>query len=181
MVNLGQRRDHLQEQKLKTSTEKRKLKQELTGERWSQALLGKIPVGASVNMCTCVHSGMFYKVVEDTGFLITYVMELETFINKFKSCKIKLTQILKNLRFPRQIILGLQSKYVSDQMVVLPTELWAIYCLFVHISFKYLFGQVLVAACEIWFPDQKSNPGPWHWEYRVLVTGSPGKSCVLIL
>ena len=61
---------------------------------------------------------MFYKVVEDTGFLITYVMELETFINKFKSCKIKLTQILKNLRFPRQIILGLQSKYVSDQMVV---------------------------------------------------------------
>lgn len=66
---------------------------------------------------------MFYKVVEDTGFLITYVMELETFINKFKSCKIKLTQILKNLRFPRQIILGLQSKYVSDQMVVLPTEL----------------------------------------------------------
>ena len=74
-------------------------------------------------MCTCVHSGMFYKVVEDTGFLITYVMELETFINKFKSCKIKLTQILKNLRFPRQIILGLQSKYVSDQMVVLPTEL----------------------------------------------------------
>jgi len=66
---------------------------------------------------------MFYKVVEGTGFLITYVMELETFINKFKSCKIKLTQILKNLRFPRQIILGLQSKYVSDQMVVLPTEL----------------------------------------------------------
>ena len=66
---------------------------------------------------------MFYKVVEDTGFLITYVMELETFINKFKSCKIKLTQILKNLRFPRQIILGLQSKYVSDQMVVLSTEL----------------------------------------------------------
>ena len=133
MVNLGQRRDHLQEQKLKTSTEKRKLKQELTGERWSQALLGKIPLGASVNMCTCVHSGMFYKVVEDTGFLITYVTELETFINKFKSCKIKLTQILKNLRFPRQIILGLQSKYVSDQMVVLPTELWAIYCLFIFL------------------------------------------------
>lgn len=32
-VNLGQRRDHLQKQNLKTSTEKRKLKQELTGER----------------------------------------------------------------------------------------------------------------------------------------------------
>ena len=65
-------------------------------------------------------------VIAINGHYFMNITELELedpFINKFKSCKIKLTQILKNLRFPRQIILGLQSKYVSDQMVVLPTEL----------------------------------------------------------
>ena len=34
----------------------------------------------------------------------------------------------------------------------------------------------LVAACRIQFPDQGMNPGPLHWENRVLTTGPPGKS-----
>ena len=35
---------------------------------------------------------------------------------------------------------------------------------------------LLVAACEIQFPDQGSSLGPLHWEFRVLATGPPGKS-----
>ena len=33
-------------------------------------------------------------------------------------------------------------------------------------------------SCSMWnwFPDQGSNPGPLHWEHRVLATGPPGKS-----
>ena len=34
--------------------------------------------------------------------------------------------------------------------------------------------QLLVAACEIQFPDQESNPSPLHWEHGVLATGLPG-------
>ena len=34
----------------------------------------------------------------------------------------------------------------------------------------------LVVACGIHFPDQRSNPGPLHWEPRVLANGPPGKS-----
>ena len=36
--------------------------------------------------------------------------------------------------------------------------------------------KLLVAACVIKFPDQKSNLGPLHWEQEVLATGPPGKS-----
>ena len=36
--------------------------------------------------------------------------------------------------------------------------------------------ELLIAACGIKFLDQGSNLGPLHWERRVLVTGSPGKS-----
>ena len=32
-----------------------------------------------------------------------------------------------------------------------------------------------VAARGIWFPDQGLNPGPQHWEWGVLATGTPGK------
>ena len=31
--------------------------------------------------------------------------------------------------------------------------------------------ELLVTACGIWFPDQGANPGPLHWELRVLATG----------
>lgn len=34
----------------------------------------------------------------------------------------------------------------------------------------------LVAACGIQFPDQGSNPAPWHSEFGVLTAGPPGKS-----
>ena len=37
-------------------------------------------------------------------------------------------------------------------------------------------SRVLVAAHGIQFPPQGSNPGPLHWEHRVLTTGPPGKS-----
>ena len=36
--------------------------------------------------------------------------------------------------------------------------------------------RLLAAACRILFSDQGLNPGPVHWECRVLTTGSPGKS-----
>ena len=50
-------------------------------------------------------------------------MELETFINKFKGCKIKLIPYSEELEVSEADNIGLQSKYVSDQIVVLPTEL----------------------------------------------------------
>ena len=34
----------------------------------------------------------------------------------------------------------------------------------------------LVVVCGIYFPDQRLNLGPLHWEHRVLATGLPGKS-----
>ena len=41
--------------------------------------------------------------------------------------------------------------------------------------------ELWIAACGTWFPDQGLNPGPLHWEGRVLVTGPPGKSLTWIL
>ena len=51
--------------------------------------------------------------------------------------------------------------------------------LFLNIYLLYLFIWLflaLAAACEIKFPDQGLNPGPLHWEHRVLASGSPGKA-----
>ena len=39
----------------------------------------------------------------------------------------------------------------------------------------YLAAPGLVAAFGIQLPDQGSNPGPLHWERRVLATGPPRK------
>ena len=39
----------------------------------------------------------------------------------------------------------------------------------------------LVGAHRIQFPDQGSNPGPLHWEWRVFATGTPGKSLIHII
>ena len=36
--------------------------------------------------------------------------------------------------------------------------------------------KLLIAARGIHFPDQGSNPGPLHWEHRVLATGPPGNA-----
>ena len=33
--------------------------------------------------------------------------------------------------------------------------------------------ELLVVACGIYFPNQRLNPGPLHWEQRVLATGPP--------
>ena len=35
--------------------------------------------------------------------------------------------------------------------------------------------ELLVTACEIWFPDQGSHSGPLPWEFRVLATEPPEK------
>ena len=39
----------------------------------------------------------------------------------------------------------------------------------------------LVVEFEIWFPERRLNPGPLHWECRVLATGPPRKSLSLWL
>ena len=43
-----------------------------------------------------------------------------------------------------------------------------------------LFFSPSVAACGIQFLDQVWNPGPQHWEHRVLTTAPPQKSCFYI-
>ena len=50
---------------------------------------------------------------------------------------------------------------------------------FFNIYLFYLFIWLflaLAAACGIKFPDQGLNPGPLHWEHRVLAAGPPGMS-----
>ena len=50
---------------------------------------------------------------------------------------------------------------------------------FFNIYLFYLFIWLflaLAAACGIKFPNQGLNPGPLHWEHRVLAAGPPGKS-----
>ena len=39
--------------------------------------------------------------------------------------------------------------------------------------------ELLAVACGIQFPDQGLNPGPLHWEVRVLATGPPGTFAVV--
>ena len=38
---------------------------------------------------------------------------------------------------------------------------------------------LLVVACGSLLPDHGSNPGPLHWEHRVLATGPPGRSPII--
>ena len=38
----------------------------------------------------------------------------------------------------------------------------------------------IAAACGLWFPSQGANPGPLHRECRVLATGPPGKSLIIL-
>ena len=45
-----------------------------------------------------------------------------------------------------------------------------------HVRSLVAACHLLVAACGFWFPDQKSYPGPLHWECRVLASGPAGKS-----
>ena len=39
----------------------------------------------------------------------------------------------------------------------------------------------LHVVCGIYFPDQRSNLGPLHWQHRVLTTEPPGRSLLLLL
>ena len=45
-----------------------------------------------------------------------------------------------------------------------------------HVGSLIAACQLLVAACGIQFPDQGTNPGPLHWESRVLATEPSQKS-----
>ena len=47
--------------------------------------------------------------------------------------------------------------------------------------FFFCLGQVLVAVCGIYFPNQGLNLGSLHWERGVLATGPQGKSQKFIL
>ena len=40
----------------------------------------------------------------------------------------------------------------------------------------YSVHDLLVVACGIWFPGQRSDLGPLHWDLGVLTTRPPGKS-----
>ena len=72
-------------------------------------------------------------------------------------------------------------------------EFWVLFCsdwfsgepVLLFLIFIYLYGcirsQMQHENCQLWhvgiqFPDQGLNPGPLCWEYRVLVSGPPGKS-----
>ena len=50
-----------------------------------------------------------------------------------------------------------------------------------HLESLVVALELLVGACGICFPDQGLNPGPWHWEIRVLVTGPSGKSQIWLI
>ena len=45
-----------------------------------------------------------------------------------------------------------------------------------HQSSLVVAYKLLVVAGGNWFPHQGSNPGPLHWEHRVLATGPQGES-----
>ena len=53
-------------------------------------------------------------------------------------------------------------------------------------SVLVITGRTFVAACELLvvargasLPDQGSNVGPLHWEFRVSAIGPPGKSLIV--
>lgn len=41
--------------------------------------------------------------------------------------------------------------------------------------------ELSVVAYGLYFPDQRLNPGPLHWECRVTIVGPPGKYPILLL
>ena len=55
----------------------------------------------------------------------------------------------------------------------------AVFCSFFFFNI-YLFDCPGSAACGM-YPDQGLNPGPLHWECRVLATGLPGRSLSVLL
>ena len=57
----------------------------------------------------------------------------------------------------------------------------AVFCSFFFFFFNiYLFDCPGSAACGM-YPDQGLNPGPLHWECRVLAPGLPGRSLSVLL
>ena len=52
---------------------------------------------------------------------------------------------------------------------------WLCQFLVVALGSSFRHAGSLVAASGIQLPDQPSDPGPLHWDCRVLATGPPGK------
>lgn len=50
-----------------------------------------------------------------------------------------------------------------------------------HTGSLVVAREILAVARGIRFPDQRSNPGPLHWDYGILTTGPPGKSLLVCL
>ena len=95
----------------------------------------------------------------------------------------------ENLRY---MLYSLMSSYCTHMQKEMVFYLYGLHCLIVKDTVaaflkKDLFiwvcwvlaaaGELLNVACGIQFPDQGSNPGPLHWECRVLATGPLEKSC----
>ena len=81
-----------------------------------------------------------------------------------------------------------KSVNVTVWSIVSISVLWRLWLIWFYNLFFFLIWLhwVLVAACEllvaaygIKFPDQGSNPGPMHWECRVLASRLLGKSLTL--
>ena len=53
---------------------------------------------------------------------------------------------------------------------------WDLQSLLWHAGHLVAAGEILIAACGIWFPDQGSHPCSLDWDLRVLATGPAGKS-----
>ena len=97
---------------------------------------------------------------------LCHFVELQRALNRKKWW---LKMIIRNLpNVPKYWFLLKKKKFVEDS--------WFTVLKKIHL-FIWLC-QVFIAACGIWFPDQGLTLGPVHWEFRVLVTGPPGKSLV---
>ena len=73
----------------------------------------------------------------------------------------------------------------EPRVLEIPQSTLSVTLLFLKKISIYLFGSeesqyagssTFIAAYGIQFSDQGWNPGPPHWEHRVLTTGPPGKS-----
>ena len=69
-----------------------------------------------------------------------------------------------------QAVLQIMVAVFSSRLFSGVCEIGYLVCLFT------LFPASLVVASGIYFPDQGLNPGPLHWEFRVLATGPSGTS-----
>ena len=79
------------------------------------------------------------------------------------------------------MLLGFDHRFDYIQkpsLPILPTL--AVFAIVCHTIFVPTFLGGAVWHVGSYFPDQGLNPHPLHWKRRVLTTGPPGKSPVLV-